>query len=94
MPDLIFVRPFVADQQRVFMYNRHVGFCGTLPGMGVNFLAGKNCTLTDDERADVVEFVSREVGEVGENKQNRKVFDVLRERRRKQSVNRADSTSQ
>ncbi len=65
------------DQQQVRMWGNLVAFCGLREGMPVCFLAGKMDKLTPDEKADVLDFVQRQVGAIKRTPQTREAFDVL-----------------
>lgn len=75
------IRPFFQDQQQIFYWGRLCGYCGDKPGMKMSFLAGNNCLLTTEERADVIAYVQEQVGEVRETYENREAFHVLNHRR-------------
>jgi hypothetical protein len=79
--DRITIEPFVLDQQRIRFWGAVCGYCGTRPGMPVNFLAGPMCSLNEDEKADVIEAVMEAVGGVSRTPQTRKAFDVIESRR-------------
>ena len=91
--DRIVIEPFVLDQQRLRFWGTVCGYCGTRPGMPVNFLLPPQCSLTEDEKADVIEAVMEAVGGVSRTPQTMKAFDVIESRRhiREQRQERKES---
>jgi len=79
--DKITIEPFVFDQQRIRYWGAVCGYCGDKPGMPVCFLAGRMDKLTVEEKADVIEHVMEQVGDVPRTPQTRKAFDVIDDRR-------------
>jgi len=70
----------VNGQQALFLWGSLCGFCQEQKPTPVCFLAGKMDKLTIEEKADVIEWVQANLGEVRETRQTRKVFDVIRGR--------------
>lgn len=77
----ITIEPLVLDQQRIRYWGAVCGYCGTLPGMPVNFFIGPMDKLTTEEKADVLAFVEARVGLVKRTSQTKAAFDVLDARR-------------
>ncbi len=77
MTDKITIEHHVLDQNRIRFWGVPCGYCGTRPGMPVNFFAGRMDTLSTQEKAEVIAYVIEHVGAVKRTAQTREAFRVF-----------------
>ena len=70
------------DQKQVCLWGKYVGLCGDKPNMPVNFLRKQTIgfELTEEEKADVLEFVWLNIGAPMRHKQCETAWHVAQKR--------------
>jgi hypothetical protein len=75
--DKIQITPHMDHQQRIHYWGVLVGYCSTRPNHKIHFLLGELDSLTDEEKADVIEYVQEHVAPVKRSNETKEAWDVI-----------------